>query len=86
MSTPETSDVWYREPWPWFLMAGPLLAILGCMITIYLAMTRFDDQPILEGATQRGLVVQRIEPAGAPPAAAPGAAAAASATAPPAQP
>jgi len=86
MSTPETPNAWYREPWPWFLMAGPLLAILGCMITIYLAMTRFDDQPILEGATKRGLVVKRVEPAGAPPASAPATATPAVPDTPPARP
>src|SRR5690606_27840106 len=48
---------WYREPWPWFLMAGPFLAMLGCVITIYLAVTRFDGQAIADGAVKRGLLV-----------------------------
>ena len=68
MSTPETPNAWYREPWPWFLMAGPLLAILGCIITIYLAVTRFADQPIVDGGVKRGLVVERVQPAAAAPA------------------
>ncbi|HYG43222.1 MAG TPA: FixH family protein, partial [Bordetella sp.] len=46
MTTSDPPNAWHREPWPWFLMAGPLLAILGCIITIYLAVTRFADQPI----------------------------------------
>ncbi|MBO1113551.1 lipoprotein [Bordetella petrii] len=57
-------------------MAGPLLAILGCIITIYLAVTRFADQPIAEGAVRRGLVVERVQPAVAAPAADPAPAAA----------
>jgi len=67
MNTSQPSNAWYREPWPWFLMTGPLLAMLGCIITIYLAVTRFDDQPITAGAVKRGLVVERVE-GGAPPA------------------
>ena len=70
MTNPAPPNSWYREPWPWFLMAGPLLAILGCIITIYLAVTRFDGQPIVEGAVKRGLVVERAQPAAAAPAAA----------------
>ena len=56
---------WYREPWPWLLMAGPALAVVGCVITIYLAMTRFVDEPIYDGGSRRGLVVER-GPQGAP--------------------
>jgi len=54
---------WWREPWPWLLMAGPLAAIAGCAVTIFLAVQNFSDQPIVDGAVRRGLVVQ-------PPAAA----------------
>lgn len=58
---------WYKEPWPWILMAGPAVAIVGCAITIYYAMTRFADEPIYDGGVKRGLVVERK--AGATPAA-----------------
>jgi len=75
MTNPASPNPWHREPWPWFLMAGPLLAILGCIITIYLAVTRFADQPIAEGAVRRGLVVERVPPPAVPaPAADPAAA------------
>ncbi|WP_255593015.1 hypothetical protein [Bordetella sp. BOR01] len=87
MTTSKAPNAWYREPWPWFLMTGPLLAILGCIITIYLAVTRFADQPIVEGAIKRGLVVERAPqapPAGGAPVAAPDTAAASPAV--PAQP
>ncbi|OZI17741.1 FixH family protein [Bordetella genomosp. 7] len=65
MTTSSSPKPWYREPWPWFLMAGPLLAMVGCIITIYLAVTRFDGQAIVEGAVKRGLVVERAVPAAA---------------------
>lgn len=51
---------WWREPWPWILMAGPALAIVGCAITIVLALNSFSDQPILEGGMKRGLVVEKL--------------------------
>jgi hypothetical protein len=50
---------WYREPWPWILMAGPFAAMVGCFITIYFAMTQFGNQPIQEGVVKRGLVIEQ---------------------------
>ncbi len=49
---------WYREPWPWILMSGPLLAMVGCGITIWLASTH-ADVPVT-GATRTGLVVEKV--------------------------
>lgn len=51
---------WYRGPWPWILMAGPFVAIVGCAITIYFAVTQFGNQALTEGAVKRGLVVERV--------------------------
>lgn len=50
---------WYREPWPWILMAGPFAAMVGCFITIYFAVTQFSSQPIREGVVKRGLVIEQ---------------------------
>ncbi len=33
---------WYREPWVWLLIALPMSAVVGGMITIYLAVTSSD--------------------------------------------
>jgi len=41
-------------------MAGPALAIVGCVITIYLAVTNFGDQEIRDGGVKRGLVVTKV--------------------------
>lgn len=57
MKQNEDGKPWYREPWPWLLMLGPAVAIVGCAITIYLAMSNFGDQEIRDGGTKRGLVV-----------------------------
>ena len=69
---------WYREPWPWILMAGPFAAMLGCLVTVYFAVTQFGNQPIREGYVKRGLVIEQAAPgasegraptqAGSPPA------------------
>lgn len=55
-----TTTPWWKEPWPWILMAGPALAIVGCAITIALALRSFSDQPIIEGGMKRGLVVEKV--------------------------
>ena len=59
MKEAEKVKPWYREPWPWILMAGPFLAIIGCAITIYLAVQNFSDQEIHDGGVKRGLVVSK---------------------------
>lgn len=50
---------WWREPWPWILMAGPALAVIGCAITIVLAVQNFGDQGISDGGVKHGLVVSK---------------------------
>ena len=50
---------WWCQPWPWILMAGPLVAIIGCAITMTLAFKSFSDQPIFDGGMKRGLVVEK---------------------------
>lgn len=59
---PQASKPWWREPWPWILMAGPAAAIIGCIITIFLAVQNFSDQPILDGGVKHGLVVSKPAP------------------------
>ena len=55
----EDTQPWYKEPWPWILMAGPALAVIGCIVTIYLAFANFD-KPMSGGAVKRGLQVVPI--------------------------
>lgn len=38
---------WYREPWPWVLIAIPLLTILASAITLWLAV-RHPDQIVVD--------------------------------------
>ena len=34
---------WYREPWPWILMAGPVIVIVAGAFTMTLAFTHQDE-------------------------------------------
>lgn len=38
----QIEELWYRNPWVWLLIAIPSLTVIGCAITIYLALTRPD--------------------------------------------
>jgi hypothetical protein len=40
--TGQRTTRWYREPWVWLLIALPLSAVIGGMITIYLAVSTSD--------------------------------------------
>ncbi|MFA7624031.1 MAG: hypothetical protein WCY47_03675 [Pusillimonas sp.] len=51
---------WWKEPWPWIIMAGPFVALVGCAITIGLAVKHFSGQAIVDGGVRQGLVVKRL--------------------------
>jgi hypothetical protein len=42
---------WYRQLWPWLLMAPPIAAVLGGIATVVLAVVSFD-----------GLVADKVYP------------------------
>lgn len=37
-----TTQPWYREPWPWLLMAGPAFVIVAALYTAWLAVSSSD--------------------------------------------
>ena len=41
--TKQQSKVWYKEPWPWLLMAGPAIVVVAGFITFYLAQVNAAD-------------------------------------------
>jgi hypothetical protein len=41
--TRQQSKVWYKEPWPWLLMAGPAIVVVAGFITFYLAQVNAAD-------------------------------------------
>jgi hypothetical protein len=64
-SSPANSVAWYREPWPWLLIAGPLLVVVACMVTTVIAI-RSDDGVVAGDYYKRGLLVnQRLPRTGA---------------------
>jgi len=62
----ESGKPWWREPWPWILMAGPFVAMAACLVTILLAAQGFDAQTIADGGSKQGLVVSKPVDPGAP--------------------
>jgi hypothetical protein len=59
---PRTSVTpWYRQRWPWLLMAGPGIVVVASMVTLWLAATT-DDAVVADDYYKRGLSInQRLE-------------------------
>ena len=49
---------WYRERWPWLLIAGPALVVVAAVGTAYIAWST-DDGVIAEDYYKRGLLINR---------------------------
>lgn len=57
MATTDSSP-WYRQPWPWLLMAGPAAVIVAGAITIWLAVVS-DDGIVASDYYKRGLNINK---------------------------
>ncbi|MGE5336791.1 MAG: FixH family protein [Gemmatimonadota bacterium] len=49
---------WYREPWPWVLISLPGIAVIGCSITVWLAV-RSADGIVTSDYYKEGLAINR---------------------------
>jgi hypothetical protein len=49
---------WYAEPWVWLLIALPMTAVIGGMITIYLAVSTSDGL-VVDDYYKRGKAINR---------------------------
>ena len=49
---------WYREPWPWILMAGPAAVIVAGAVTIWLAVSTSDGL-VADDYYKRGLAINQ---------------------------
>lgn len=49
---------WYREPWPWLLMAGPCIVIVAGFFTLWLAITS-NDGLVADDYYKRGLAINQ---------------------------
>ena len=58
LSDNQTAKIWYREPWPWILMAGPLAVIVAAFFTLWLAI-RSDDGLVADDYYKRGLAINQ---------------------------
>ncbi|MBI4196153.1 MAG: FixH family protein [Betaproteobacteria bacterium] len=50
---------WYREPWPWLLMAGPFLVVIAGLITLWIAVAS-DDGLVADDYYKRGLAINQV--------------------------
>ncbi len=56
-----SSKPWYREPWPWILMAGPAVVVVAGFITAWFAYAS-NDGLVEDDYYKEGLAInQRIE-------------------------
>ena len=62
MSHPQNRSVlstpWYREPWPWLLMAGPAAAIVAGIATAWIAIVH-QDGLVADDYYKEGLAINR---------------------------
>ena len=56
--TPTPFKPWYREPWPWILMAAPAAAIVAGAVTVWLAVATSDGL-VADDYYRRGLAINR---------------------------
>ena len=50
---------WHREPWVWLLILFPAMAVIGGMITMYLAVTTSDGL-VVDDYYKRGKAINRV--------------------------
>lgn len=54
-----TLTPWYREPWPWILMAGPAAVIVAGAVTAWLAFASADGL-VADDYYKRGLGINQV--------------------------
>lgn len=58
MTLKNDSQPWYKERWPWLLMAGPGLVIIAGIITLWLAVSS-NDGLVSDDYYKQGLAVNQ---------------------------
>lgn len=53
------SKPWYRHRWPWLLMVMPAIAVIGCMLTIWLAITS-NDGLVEDDYYKKGMAIDKV--------------------------
>ena len=49
---------WYREPWPWIIMAPPAAAVVAGMVMLWLAITSYDGL-VVDDYYKQGLAINK---------------------------
>jgi hypothetical protein len=63
MTEQQTIKPWWKQLWPWLLISGPAIAMIGCIITIWLALTMHVDKPLRDGVVKQGFKVEQLKDA-----------------------
>lgn len=50
---------WYREPWPWLLMAAPAAAVVMGIVMVVLGL-RSEDGLVVDDYYKRGLAINQV--------------------------
>lgn len=53
----ETPISWYKNPYIWLIIGGPLLVIIASFVTLYLAITHPDEA--IDDYYRKGLEINR---------------------------
>lgn len=54
----KTVEPWYRQGWPWFLIAIPAVAVVAGMITLWLAVSTWDGL-VVDDYYQEGKAIEK---------------------------
>jgi len=57
--SPKPAASWYKEPWPWLLMAGPFFVVVAGLTTAVVAF-RGADPLVAEDYYKQGLAINRV--------------------------
>jgi hypothetical protein len=55
----KTGNPWYREPWPWIIMAGPAAAVVAGALTIWIAFATADGL-VADDYYRQGLAINKV--------------------------
>jgi hypothetical protein len=53
------STPWFRQRWPWLLIAGPAIVVVAGIVTIWLAI-RSDDGLVADDYYKQGLAINQV--------------------------
>jgi hypothetical protein len=56
MTSTSVEKHWYREPWPWILMAGPFMVVVAAIFSAWLAISSSDGL-VTDDYYKKGLAV-----------------------------